>query len=328
MRSLLLVPLAACFSPAPPTGVPCDTDRDCPSSQVCHSITHTCELTCDGCTVDAGTDSPAPLTCWSKWLDGTVELDPPVKLTNLSIPNVSSGNPSVTADGLAIYFDRNQDYFRASRASLTEDFANPVRIDELATDLNESRISTTADDQLGVFASARAGSRGLLDLWQAERGADGPFGVPDSSLFEAINDLENQFDPEITPDGLDLYWAPVENGNQRVHHIRRISTHDPFKEPQTLALEVAGYDQYFDPSISPDQRVLAFAAEPAGGTADLLYATRPSPNAPFGPAQPIPNINTDRFEGDTELAADGCTLYFASNRDNSGAAVWSATVKR
>ena len=137
MRSLLPVLLAACFSPAPPTGVPCDTDRDCPSAQICHSVTRTCELTCDGCDVDAGTDAPVDLTCWSRWLDGTVELDPPVKLTNLSIPNVNSQNPSVTADGLAIYFDRNQDYFRASRASLADDFANPVRIDELATNLNE-----------------------------------------------------------------------------------------------------------------------------------------------------------------------------------------------
>jgi hypothetical protein len=328
VRSLLPVLLAACFSPAPPTGVPCDTDRDCPAAQVCHSVTRTCELTCDGCDVDAGTDAPVDLTCWSRWLDGTVELDPPVKLTNLSIPNVNSQNPSVTADGLAIYFDRNQDYFRASRASLADDFANPVRIDELATNLNESRISTTADDQLGVFASARTGTLGLLDLWQAERGSDGTFGVPDSSLFEAVNDAENQFDPELGPDGLDLYWAPAEAGIQRIHHISRLSTSDPFKGPRTLTLDLAGYDQYFDPTIAPDQRVLAFAAKPDGGTPDLLYTTRPSPNAQFGVVQQIPGVNTSQAEGDPELAADGCTLYFASNREGQGSAVWSATIKR
>lgn len=328
MRSLLLVPFAACFSPTPPTGVPCDTDLDCPSAQVCHSITQTCQLTCDGCDVDAGTDSPVDLTCWSRWLDGTVALDPPIKLANLSIPNINSQNPSVTADGLALYFDRNQDYFRASRPSVTAAFDNAVRIDELATPLNESRISTTADDQLGVFASARAGTLGLLDLWQAERTADGTFGAPDSSLFGAINDAQNQFDPELTPDGLDLYWAPAEAGIQQIHHISRVSTNDAFKGPKTLDLALAGYDQYFDPTIAPDQRVLALAAKPDNGNSDLLYVTRPSPNAQFGVVRLIPGVNTNEGEGDPELAADGCTLYFASNREGQGVAVWSATVAR
>lgn len=319
--------LAACFSPTPPTGVPCDTDRDCPSAQLCHTITQTCELTCDGCAVDAPTDGP-DATCWTTWLDGSVDLAPPIKLANLSLPNVNSQNPSATADGLAIYFDRNQDFFRASRESLTDDFDRAVRIDELATAQNESRISTTADDQLGVFASARNGTIGLLDLWQAERGADGTFGTPDSSLFGVINDAENQFDPELTPDGLDLYWAPAENNAQRIRHISRVSTHDPFKSPETLSLDLAGYDQYFDPSVSPDQRVIVFAAQPNGGTPDLLYATRPSPTSPFGVVRQLPGVNTDVGEGDAELASDGCTLYFASNRDQQGSAVWSATVKR
>lgn len=330
LRWLLFIPLAACFSPAPPTGVPCETDTDCPASQVCHTISHTCETSCDGCTVDAGIDGDAAVaTCWDAWLSGTVVFEPPIKLTELLTANGQASNPSVTSDGKVIYFDRGQDFFRATRQSAQQPFDPPVLVSELRTDQNESRISTTADDQLAVFASARTGTIGLLDLWQATRGAGNTFGTPSAMLLEALNDTNNQFDPELTPDGLSLYWAPAIEGTQRIHRAARALITGPFKDETVLATDVPGYASYFDPSISPDQRVLVFAAQPAmvSAAGDLFFVTRASAAVPFGTPIEVQGINTDFHEGDSELSADGCTLYFGSNRDG-GNAVFSADLKR
>lgn len=320
MRSLPFLGLAACFSPTPPTGAPCVEDRDCPAPQVCHTVTQTCEASCAGCTPPDGpapdSDGPPVDTgCWAAWLSGApVFALPLVRHTELSAVLTSSANPALTNDGLTIYFDRSQDFFRATRESTTESFGPPQLVAELRTENNESKISTTADDRVAVFASARPGTSGLLDLWQAERmGVAGTFGIPSSMLFSAINDVNNQFDPEITPDGLDLYYAPSENNSQTIRHASRAALDDPFANITTVISDDQG--PVFDPTISPDQRVLVFAAETGNAPPDLFFVTRPTATAPFGARIELAALNTDSLDADPDLSIDGCTLFFASTRD-------------
>ena len=317
LGSSLLV--SACFSPTPPTGVPCVTDTDCPGSQICHPITLTCETSCTNCTPPDGPpgDSDGPgVTCWDGWLAGNVQLTSPQALDGLTMMNASVSNPSVSTDGLALYFARNQDLFRASRQTLDDEFGDPALIVVLRTDANESRISTTGDDQVAVFASARPGTLGLLDLWQTSRTILGTFSPPSSLLFGAINDANNQFDPEITPDGLHLYWAPSVMNEQLIHHASRPTIDDPFEQVTTLDIPIDDIPDIFDPTISPDQRVLVFAGQRDNAQGDLFVTTRASADQPFSTAVLVPGVNTNGFhEGDSELSADGCTLYFVSNRD-------------
>jgi len=52
----------------------------------------------------------------------------------------------------------------------------------------------------------------------------------------------------------------------------------------------------------------------AAGAGNLWYATRASAAVDFGPPQLVPSVNSDLDDGDPVLSADGCELYFASNR--------------
>ncbi len=316
--------MPACFTPSPPTGVPCSSDVDCPSPQVCDTVSHTCEVSCDDCPpIDA-----TPTGCWDRWLSRTVTFEPPRKLVELQNGTGDFANPSVSFDELAIYFEHRGDPWGASRLSSGDPFGMPELVSELQTSMRDSRISTTMDDRVAVFASDRTGTLGALDLWQATRGPDGVFGAPSSSLFASINTAGNEFDPELTPDGLDLYWAPDTAGLQQIHHASRTTIDAAFDHDAVVAVTAPGQNAYYDPGISPDQRVLVFAADDGSSNADsrLFYATRATPADDFGLALELVELDTTSHDGDADLAADGCTLYFSSNRDGN-TAIYAAAVQ-
>lgn len=303
--------------------MPCETTADCPAHQLCHSISHTCELTCDGCTPDAPTDGPTG--CWAAWLTGP-RFGPVTEVVELSAGGV--GNPSITADGSTLYFDRQQDIYRATRAPGSPSFDPPIRVDELASSENETGITTTGDGNVMVFGSARLGTLGLVDLWQTPRLSDGTFDKPDSGLFPTINNTANQFDPELTPDGLGLYYAPIDpnSGVQRIFHATRATIDAPFGPVDEIDVAVPGLTAYFDPGISPDERVLVFGALAMAGEADLYYATRSSPDARFGPPERLP-FSAGGQDSDAELTSDGCTLYFTSTRDRPSPVLYQVSVE-
>jgi hypothetical protein len=77
-----------------------------------------------------------------------------------------------------------------------------------------------------------------------------------------------------------------------------------------------GAQDYADPSISGDELVLVFT-EYDGSVDSVFYATRGSAGDAFGSARPISVADTTSFNDDGQLSADGCTLYFASDRSHN-----------
>lgn len=312
---LLVTVAAGCYSPTAPTGAPCVDDSDCPSTQVCQPSTHSCEAPCVGCDVDA-----APVECWSAWLDGTVNLGVPTRVAELNVQGTGSLNPSISFDGLEIYLARGGtvtgvDLLRATRTSRDAPFGTPQLVTELQTALDESRISLTAEGLVGVFTSSRTGTVGGLDLWQTKRASlTSEWREITATPFASINNASSQFDPEITPDGLDLYYAPPENGRQSIVHASRRAVADAFGLPTVVAIAGGGLTNFYDPAIAPDQRVLVFTGEVGMASDDLYYVTRASVDAAFGPAVLVPVVNSSTHDGDVDISADGCTLYFVSDR--------------
>ena len=61
-----------------------------------------------------------------------------------------------------------------------------------------------------------------------------------------------------------------------------------------------------------------FAGQKDDAQGNLYFTTRASLAQPFSTAVLVPGVNTEAaHEGDSELSADGCTLYFVSNRDGA-----------
>jgi Tol biopolymer transport system component len=254
-----------------------------------------------------------PRPCLAKWLEGTVQLSPPVPLTAVSSSTADDRDPFVSFDELTLYYASDRtgstgggDVYKAVRASTSAMFDTAVRADDLSSAGYDTRVTITADDSIAVRSATTNGS---ADLALATKQSSGMFGSFSAAPLAAINDASTQYDPEISPDGLRLYWA--QGSPQKIMMVSRASLAEPFSNPVDI---VATDSNNADPALSHDERILVFASTRTG-SGDIYVATRASLGAPFGPPVQVPVVNTSgAAEGDPALSSDGCTLYFGSNR--------------
>jgi len=88
--------------------------------------------------------------------------------------SASDNRPSVTRDGLTIYFDSTRaglggaDIFYATRSSTSEPFGPAVHVPELNSTVNDTRPALSKDGSFMVFGSAREGTA-PGDMWYATR---------------------------------------------------------------------------------------------------------------------------------------------------------------
>ena len=273
------------------------------------------------------TDATVPLgsaRCWDKWKPGQLSVAAPQRIAGLG--NYQHENPSISADGLTLYFERNDasdDLYMAHRATRDAPWSAVSRIDALASSSNEGRLSTSSDGMFAVFTSSRGGNQ---DLWTTQRSApDGPFEPPTQALVMSLRSAISEIDPELSADGLRLYYAPYAAGVQDIRFASR--------EPAGVFTMSAVLDELRissavgDPALSPDETVIAFSSGATGAENDLYFAVRAARGARFETPTMIPTINLPNInDGDIALSNDGCEIFFRSDR-NSTAELFVALVQ-
>jgi len=260
---------------------------------------------------DAGGADAGP-SCWPAWRSGTPTFGSVSAVSELADP-AKQGNPWLAADGRTLYFDSgtgDTELYRAVRAGAGQPFGPRVQLTELTSPVEDTGLVIIADERVAVISSSRTGSLGF-DLWQTERAGPGlPFDPPSRVPYAAINDSANQFDAFLSADGLRVFYATSIAGGQVLRMSSRASTSAAFAAPVpipgtgTLAVEA-------DPELSPDELVLVFSANLP---LSLHAAVRASPGAPFGAPFALSSIVGSGYDGDPTLSADGCELFFISDR--------------
>jgi Tol biopolymer transport system component len=251
-----------------------------------------------------------------------------------------NGGPSLSADGLALYFasDRvggygKEDIWVSTRAMATAPFGPPTNLGPTVNSLYSDFAPEISADGFSLYlGSDRPGGEGGVDLWMAKRAsATGPFGPPEN-LGPAINTRYMDDHPDITEDGLSLYLTsdrPGGSGDADLWVAARSSIDEPFGSPTNLrpGLNNASYDG--EASISSDGLTLFFASDRPGGIGerDIWVATRSTTSAPFGSAKDLGRpINSSFQDATPDISGDGRTLYFLSDRPSSqGFDLWSST---
>jgi len=269
-------------------------------------------------------DGAPGVDCWSAWRSGSPSLSSPERLgVSTTDPDA---NASLTADGLTLFFDHgpdgNHDLVVATRATRNLPFDAVMPLSSLNSGSEESRLTVTDDGLLGVMASTRLGS---FDLYQTERTAPTmAFGAPDNSVFAAINSGGgNEFDPELTSDGLRLYFSRTTTGGQDLFVADRATRSAAFSAPVRLT-GLGSFSARADLTLSPDELVIAFSAS-NGNPLRLFFGVRANRDAAFGDAIPLSSITSAGVDADPELSSDGCELLFSSNRTGDRD-LWRTTV--
>jgi len=256
----------------------------------------------------------------------------------INTPGISSGDFTMTADGLEAYFvssNRPGGYggedIRVCRRQSTEDGWGPAV--NLGPPVNTSACDGTSSisadglelyfSDVGVSGSPyRPGGHGGGDIWVAKRkNKDENWDNP-VNLGPTINSSSMETYPNISADGLSLYFGsdrPGGSGDKDLWVTTRPTVSDPWGTPVNVGVppNTSSFEGF--PNISADGRVFFFYSNRSNGYGgmDIYVTMRATVFDSWGQAVNLgPMINTPYYDISPSLSADGCTLHFAHNNMN------------
>ena len=248
----------------------------------------------------------------------------------INTPGISSGDFTMTSDGLEAYFVSinrpggygGEDIWICRRESPEDGWDPAVNLGPpVNTSSCDSTPSISADGLELYFSNVgpsgpkyRPGGHGGGDIWVTRRkNRDENWGHP-VNLGTTINSSSMETYPHISADGLSLYFS---NGD--IFVTTRAGKDDDWGSPVRVTGGVNSGSWEGFPSLSVDQRVLFFYSDRPGGYGgmDMYMSMRATVFDAWGPAVNLgPMINTPYYDISPSLSPDGCALYFAHNSTN------------
>ena len=186
------------------------------------------------------------------WVSKRDTLDSPwQEPVNLG-PNVNGAKgeiePSISGDGLELYFRYGGEYFLrvCKRPSKDAPWSSPVKIGPPVASLEEDMPigsddaytpDISADGLSLYFASTRAGGRGGEDIWVTTRATKSDPWTEPVNLGPKVNSSANHWSPSISTDGLTLLFH---QGTLATWATTRRSKDDDWGAPVNLGISKDG----------------------------------------------------------------------------------------
>jgi Tol biopolymer transport system component len=241
-----------------------------------------------------------------------------------------------SADGLTVYISSQRpggpgglDIFSASRASTAVDFGALTPVAGVNTTDHEYNPRISADG-LKLFFTAPKGN-GHYGTVVATRGSLlTAFGA--GAPLVNVGSNADEGGPFLTADGKAIYFSSTRAGGLGGEDIMvaDLGTDGSFGTPRFVT-ELASTAQDANPVLTADGLVVYFSSQRSGvGQAEIYMATRSTVNGAFGTPLPVTELNSAAQDWPAYVSADGCTLYFCSERmagtsGRTGADIFSAT---
>ncbi len=209
------------------------------------------------------------------------EWGPAVNLGPAINSSVHDWGPSISADGLELYFQSRRegglvgsspyDIWMTTRPTRDGEWCEPVNLGPPINTPDTDAFPCISADGLSLyFMSDRPGCLGEHDIWVSTRATQNDNWGEPANLGPVVNSTRDEIGPAISPDGLTLFFS-------------------------------SGYP---------------YTPRPGGfGRSDLWVTQRASKNEPWGkPVNLGPIVNTTANEIRPNISADGSTIYFCSTR--------------
>ncbi|MEO7111561.1 MAG: hypothetical protein ABI183_14065 [Polyangiaceae bacterium] len=214
----------------------------------------------------------------------TDDFSTPTLMPNINGPYVAV-HPTVTADGLNLYFQSNQlgpnDIFLSTRANLGDNFGAPILLPNINSATEQDAPFVRADGTV-IYFSQRASAPAKLQIRRAVASA-GSFAAAASEDEINSPNFDTTF-PTVTPDDLTIFFASdnpkASSGGYDMWMAERASTSDAFSDILPLThMNSAGGD--YPAWVSADRCTLYFFSNRSGsisigtGNLDMYVTTRP-----------------------------------------------------
>lgn len=249
--------------------------------------------------------------------------------TLLSNPNYDGNRlwgPSLTGDGLTIYFGAeivgaSERLAFAERTSTNTDFGLGQLVPAPVGQGTEGTPFVLPDNLTLYFYSTRAGSRDLYVSRRASTTEPFAFVQP----LTEVNTDGTEHLPWVSADQLTLYFTrtPKNQSNADIWRATRASVDVSFDpaEPVTELNSSSAEDRVV---LSADQRVAILGSQRGGSLMQLYEAARASTAEPFGAPRLIVELVADGSDYNPALTSNGDALYFTSTRGGSNFQLWYA----
>jgi hypothetical protein len=206
----------------------------------------------------------------------------------------------------------------------------PGTSSELNTQYNDGCPIQSPDGLSLYMATNRPGGLGGQDIWVANRPSrDARWGAPEN-LGAPVNSAANDFCP--TPlRGKRLLFVSERGGAGTCGgadiYVTRLNPAHGWDDPLDLGCQVNSPAGEAGPSYfeTPSGAELYFSSTRTGGSD--IYASPELADGSFGPAVPVPSLNTASDDFRPNVRKDGLEVVFDSNRNGGlgGQDIWSST---
>ena len=189
-----------------------------------------------------------------------------------SVVNGSSQDvsPSISADGLSLYFSSNRpgavgdmDLWVATRETTTDDWGQPSNLGPVVNSSAADYMSHISVDGLMLyFSSTRPGGFGLRDLWMTTRATTGDDWSEPVNLGPTVNTSSNERRMWMSSDSLTLFFQsdrPRTSGHVEIWMAVRATADDDWGEPFKVGPPV-NLTSDISPIASSDGRTLYFSS--------------------------------------------------------------------
>lgn len=188
-------------------------------------------------------------------------------------------------------------------------FETPREITELASGTNADD-PTLRGDLLELYFN-----RGSSLYRTSRASSSDPWGMP--ATLPALESDQGDSSPELTSDGLTVYFASNRAGSYDIFVATRSSTSSMWGAPAPVPELNTTDNLETNPTPTPDNLRLVFSRGSSSTARDLFEASRASTADPFGAPEPLTELNTSSNEGGPMLALGGTMIVFFSNRNGN-----------
>ena len=266
---------------------------------------------------------------WDIWVCTRATTDDewskPKNLGELANIGQMDSCPSLSADGLELYFNSQMgdpgwgDLWVMRRATKSDPWGPAEKLGPPVNSTKDESAPSISADGLELYFSFwdrnLPGDDPVQGFYVTRRETtDAPWGEP-VSLGPVINSWPNQWEPEISSDGLLLLWSDYNSrqadprpgglGLTDIWYSRRATKDGPWSEPVNLGPPVNTAYIQTGPALSADGSTLYFSSSPSGSTyASTIWQA---------PILPVVDLNGDGIVD----ALDMCIIVDHWGTDNS-----------
>jgi hypothetical protein len=280
----------------------------------------TVNIAADGLSLFLTSDRPGGYGGWDIWVSTRTSVDDqwgePQNLGSIVNSSAFDYTPSISADGLTLYFNSNRpggfgenDIYVTTRITKDDPWGAPVNLGPPVNSSANDFFPSISSDSLSLyFSSGRSGGFGIDDIYVSTRAStDDLWGEP-VNLGQTVNTSHNEGFPSISADGLLLFFSSFQDGGVGKDDLwvtMRATKDDDWGTPVNLGEAVNSPDGEGAPSISSDGSTIYFYSDRPGGfgLVDIWQVS----------IDPVVDLNSDGIVD----AADLCIIVDNWGTDNS-----------